>query len=236
MTPSDDDGSYGPLDFRQPDSYRREDFILTKANSRAFDRITGGAWPDGRLVLVGPAASGKTHVATIWTGMSEGLLIPAARLPDLRIGDIPPGTSVAVDDSDLIASHPDLEAPLLHLINYVGEQGGAILMTACQAPTRWGCRLADLGSRLEGAGLVRLHQPDDHTLAAILVKLFADRQIAVPSDVVEYIVPRIERSYSDAVGVVERINHRSLGTGKRITRRLAADVMKEVLLEESSRD
>ncbi len=233
MTRNDDDGSYGPFDFRQPDSYRREDFILTEANSRAFDRITGGDWPDGRLVLVGPAASGKTHLATIWTAMSGGMLIPAAGLPDLPIGDIPPGSCLAIDDSDLVTTRTDLEPPLLHLINYVGEQGGTILMTACQPPSRWACRLADLGSRLEGTALARLYQPDDHMLAAVLVKLFADRQIAVPTSVINYIVPRIERRYSDAVRVVDQINRRSLATGKRISRRLAADVVKEFLAEES---
>ena len=73
--------------------------------------------------------------------------------------------------------------------------------------------------------------PSYRLLRAILVKLFVERQIVIDTSVVEFLVARIERSVDAARRVVELLDREALERGRRITRPLAADVLKR--LEES---
>ena len=51
------------------------------------------------------------------------------------------------------------------------------LLTARTAPHLWGLTLPDLASRMQGTLLTELRAPDDALLSAVLMKLFADRQL-----------------------------------------------------------
>ena len=46
---------------------------------------------------------------------------------------------------------------------------------------------------------VAIRAPDEALIQAVLVKLFADRQLKVDADVIAYVLPRMERSFA-AVG------------------------------------
>jgi chromosomal replication initiation ATPase DnaA len=56
----------------------------------------------------------------------------------------------------------------------------------------------------------------------VLVKLFADRQLAVTPAVVEYLVRRMERSYAAATILVRKLDEAALSTGRPVSRQLAA--------------
>jgi chromosomal replication initiation ATPase DnaA len=88
--------------------------------------------------------------------------------------------------------------------------------------------LADLASRLRAARPVELGEPDDDLLRRVLVKLFADRQLAVDSAVVDYIVVRMERSLQAANALVDDLDREALAAGGAITRRLAAGALARV--------
>ena len=110
-------------------------------------------------------------------------------------------------------------------INALAAAGRPLLMTATRPPRDWGVPLPDLASRLSASALLRLEPPDDALLAAVLVKLFADRQIAVPANVIAYALPRIERSLAAARDFVARIDAASLAQGRPVTRQLAASLL-----------
>ena len=59
--------------------------------------------------------------------------------------------------------------------------------------------------------------PDDELLAAVLVKHFADRQLRVGTDVVDYAVKRMERSFDAVRDLVERLDRQSLRARREIT-------------------
>src|SRR5690606_26287347 len=105
------------------------------------------------------------------------------------------------------------------------EAGTSLLLTARRFPSAWGVRLPDLSSRLKAASIVEIQEPDDVLLAAVLTKLFADRQIDVEQHVVQYLVRRMERSLSSAMDVVARLDIAALEQKTRITRPLAAQVL-----------
>lgn len=211
-------------------AYARADFFRAGSNDLAVRTIDDPAgWPQGKLLLIGPAGSGKTHLAHVWAETAGATLLSGAALgavePDLA------GHAVAVDDADAVAGDPVCEAALFHLHNLVLEGGGRLLLTA-RAPVRdWGLGLPDLASRVAAAHVARLEPADDALLSAVLVKLFADRQIAVPPPLIAYLVTRMERSVAAAGLLVARLDAAALASQRGVTRSLAAEILDSAGLE-----
>lgn len=205
----------------------RDDFFVSPANAEALAAVEGWRdWPGGKLVLAGPEGAGKSHLAHVWAALS-GARIAAAR--DLARADIPrlAERPVAVEDADRIAGDRDAEQALFHLHNLALAEGQALLVTGRDAPGRWGLSLPDLESRLLAARTVRLGPPDDALLAALLAKLFADRQLSPSPDTITYLTRRIDRSFAAAAAVVERLDRAALAGRRPVTRALAAEVLDE---------
>ena len=117
------------------------------------------------------------------------------------------------------------EHGLFHLINAVRGAETQLLLTSRRFPSAWGVALPDLASRLKAAATVEILEPDDLLLAAVITKLFADRQVEVEPHVVQFLVRRIERSLSTAIDVVDRLDRAALEQKTRITRALAAETV-----------
>ncbi|SMR83228.1 DnaA regulatory inactivator Hda [Aliiroseovarius halocynthiae] len=202
-----------------------DDFLVTPSNANAMATIESWEnWPNSKLVLVGDEGTGKTHLTHVWAGLTGAQIIPARDLPQTRVEDLA-GRSIALEDADQIAGQADAENALFHLHNLVLAEGGALLLTARTAPSRWGLTLPDLRSRMEGTTLARLDPPDDMLLSAVLVKLFHDRQITVPLNLIDYLLPRMERSLAEASRVVSVLDQAALSEGRALTRTLAARVL-----------
>ncbi|MBK1697518.1 HdaA/DnaA family protein [Rhodovibrio salinarum] len=220
-----------PLDLPHRPALGREDFLVAEANQTAVAWIDlWPSWPQPALVLHGPAGSGKTHLAQVWRHTSAAAEADATRLlaadpPDL-LGD---GTELLLDDADrVIAEARDravVERRLLHLYNVVRERGGHLLLTARSAPARWELALPDLRSRLQAATCAELGAPDDQLIQAVLIKLFADRQLRVAPEVVRFLLLRMERSFAEAERIVDALDAASLAERKEITVPLARQVL-----------
>jgi chromosomal replication initiation ATPase DnaA len=116
--------------------------------------------------------------------------------------------------------------PLFHLLNLAREHDAFVLLTARTAPASWKVQIADLASRLRSLPVVALRPADDALLRAVLVKLFADRQVAVDESLVAYLVTRIERSVVAARRMVDLLDREGLRLQRPVTRTLAAEVLR----------
>lgn len=213
------------FDLPAREAFRREDFFVSPANAVALAAVDGWKdWPGGKMLLVGPRGSGKTHLARLWAAEAGAAVIPGAELAEADLPGLSSHGAVAVEDAEAVAGHPEREAAFFHLHNLV-VQAGSLLVTATTPPRDWGLGLPDLASRLQAAAVTRLEAPDDALLSAVLIKLFSDRQIAVPPTLIPYLVLRMERSIDAARGLVAELDARSLAGGRPITRQLAAEVM-----------
>jgi chromosomal replication initiation ATPase DnaA len=198
----------------------RDDFLVAGSNADAvawLDRWPD--WPATALALHGPAASGKTHLAQVWRHRS-GAVEAMGRLD-------PPALAAAgavVLDLDA-APGPAEERPLLHLYNLLAERRGHLLLVGREPPARWPVQLPDLSSRLSTAPAVALLPPDDELCAAVMVKLFADRQLRVDADVVGYLVQRLDRSFAAIGAAVAALDEAALAERRPITVPLARAVL-----------
>ncbi|MBA3324229.1 MAG: chromosomal replication initiator DnaA, partial [Rhodobacteraceae bacterium] len=114
-----------------------------------------------------------------------------------------------------------------HLCNRLGAGGGSLMVSGRSAPAFWRLGLPDLASRLATAPVARLEPPDDTLLAAVLVKLFADRGVGVAPATIGFLVARIDRSFAAAEAIVARLDRLALARGRPITLRLAAEALAE---------
>jgi len=203
----------------------REDFFVSPANAEAVAMIEGWqGWPSRKLILAGPAGAGKTHLTHVWAALSGARIIGGHDLPDADIPTLAQGP-VAVEDAHLIAGDRAAEDALFHLHNLTLAEGYTLLITARTAPHLWGLTLPDLASRMQGTLLTELRAPDDALLSAVLMKLFADRQLSPSPDTIPYLARRIERSFDAARETVEALDRAALAQGRAITRSLAARVL-----------
>jgi DnaA regulatory inactivator Hda len=212
----------------------RDDFLVAPCNEEAVAWIDRWPdWPAPALALFGPAGSGKTHLLHVW---AESAGAPVWDARTLTVGDLDArlggARAVALDEAER-ADEPDA---LFHLYNMLREREGSLLLAARAAPARWTFGRADMRSRLAAAPAVELGAPDDALLGAVLVKLFADRQLPVGSDVVSYILGRMTRTFAAAGAVVERLDRLALAERRRITLPLARRALEELESEAGDAD
>ncbi len=215
------------LDLEYRPALGADDFLLAACNRDAvawLDRWPD--WPAPALTIHGPAGCGKTHMAQVWRARSGARIVG-----DITGNGTFAALNVAESDGgcwvvdDLAAGFEERE--FLHFFNMVAERGGHILIAARTAPARWPIALPDLRSRLVAAPAVAIGRPDDGLIGAVLVKLFADRQLHVGAEVLSYMLARMERSFAAAHGLVAALDRHALATRRRVTIPLARDVMEK---------
>jgi chromosomal replication initiation ATPase DnaA len=211
------------FDLPSAEAMTRADYLVAPSNALALQTIERWQdWPGRKLLVIGPEAAGKSHLLHIWAGLADAVILKGEALASTDIAALS-GRAVAVDNADRIG--PD-ETQLFHLHNLV-TTSGALLLTARTPPRDWGLTLPDLVSRMQATPIAQLDAPDDALLSAILVKLFADRQVAVPSNLIPYLVARMPRSIGAARGLVAALDARALAAGRPITRALASEVLEK---------
>ncbi len=203
----------------------RDDFFVSPANALAVAMIEAPwSWPSGKLVLSGPEGSGKTHLAHVWAASTGASIVSAAELADIDVPSLAQAP-VAVENVPEIASDLPAQNALFHLHNQLQAQRHLLLMTGRTAPRHWALSLPDLQSRVEGTSHISLQAPDDMLLAAVLAKLFADRQIAPKADVIPFLLHHMDRSFLAAAGIVDRLDRAALSQGRKVSRKLAGEVL-----------
>ena len=206
------------------ESYAREDFLSGASNEAALTLIE--AWPDWparAVALIGPEGSGKTHLATIWAAAAGARVISGRHLGETDLPGALATGALVVEDAAAVED----ERALFHLINLAREEGAFLLFTARSAPTLWPASLPDLVSRLRALPVVALDASDDSLLRGVLLKVAADRQLALDDSIVRYLLTRIERSPAAARSAVIALDKEALRQGRAPSRALAAEMFRD---------
>lgn len=178
----------------------QKDFFVSKANRDAVSFLDGwSTWPLPAALLIGPAGSGKSHLAAIF-----------ARRANARLWD----------DADRSIS----EEALFHAWNAAMDERRPLLMTARSVPADWNLMLADLKSRLAATPRVQIRSPDDAMLEAVFRKQWRDRGIDASEEVTAYVLSRIERSFEGLAKAVEALDKAAMSQQRALTIPLAREV------------
>lgn len=210
-----------------------EDFLVSQSNSAAVDLVDRWPdWPVGAAVITGPAGSGKSHLANVWRLRSNARCLAAAEVHQDQVLELSKVGALVIEDIDKGTCD---EQALFHLLNLVREQRLAILITSAPAPGELDIKLPDLRSRIRALPVAEIFAPDDALLRAVLVKLFADRQLAVEPNVIDYVLVRMERSTEAAQRLVDTADRLALEMQRAVTRPVAAAALDAMERLEKSR-
>jgi chromosomal replication initiation ATPase DnaA len=219
-----------PLAFEAKRSYAREDFVPGAANEEALALIDAWPqWPARVCAIWGPGGSGKTHLAQIWRAQTDSVVIEPAALTVELVASLAPKAAFLIDNAD------DVEggAPLFHLLNFVNQSDGWLLMTGKEPPQHWPTKVPDLHSRLTAVPGFALDAPDEALMARALLKLFADRQLKLPEAVIGYLVPRLRRSFADAERIAVLIDTLALQQKRNISVEIGGQALRLLEAERS---
>lgn len=209
-------------------AFGREDFLVAPCNAEAVAWIDRWpAWPSPALALYGRPGCGKSHLVQVWRARADAIPFERAALRSEGLADrLGDARAAFLEDAERGLGREEEEA-LLHLYNMLAERGGHLLLTGSDAPARWPLGLRDLASRLRAAPAIAIAPPDEALIRGILVKLFADRQVRVSTELVAYLVARIERSFEAARAMVATLDAQAIAAGKPITIPLARRLLEE---------
>ena len=204
----------------------RDDFLVTAAHDAALRLIDDWPkWPAHAALLVGPPGSGKSHLAKVWQNRSGARIFAPADLTLENVPDLMATKALVVEDMD---QQPFNESALFHALNHARAANGSILMTARTHPAQWNIALPDLASRLRAIPVVTIAAPDDALLRGVLLKLFADRQLAIDETILNFILLRLPRSLEAVRHLVAEIDARAMAQNAAITRPFVARVMQDL--------
>lgn len=208
-----------------------EDFLVGPSNEAAVRLVD--RWPDWSMssaLVVGPAQSGKSHLAHVWQLRSDAAMLTAGELTEEHVPTLMGRTAIVVEDIDRgIGS----DKAMFHLLNLAREQRTSLLVTSRVPAGELVIALPDLRSRLRALAMTEIGAPDQTLLTAVLVKLLADRQITAAPAVVHYLAREVDRSFAAAVRLVEALDRLSLARQRPLTRPLAAEALAEVRASEN---
>ena len=201
----------------------RDDFLVADSNSEAVAIVDQWPnWPSYGAVIIGPAGSGKSHLATVWQQRTNAVIVNAK---DLCIEDLPHllrHKALVVEDLD-IGELP--ERALFHGLNMVIQQSGTILLTTKLLPQ---FTIKDLASRILALPQSHIKTADDALLRGVLVKLFSDRQIAIDEALISFMLTRMPRSLEAARSLVATIDQQALEQGAEVTRVFVSRVLAQI--------
>jgi|SRR5579871_193242 len=180
-----------PLLFPFSPALSREDFIVSPANAEALAYVE--RWPDWTAPvagLYGPAGCGKTHLASIWRTMSGAQMISAR---EVGSADIHLQCARVIEDIDAAQPTEENDSVLFAAMQMAAAHA-PLLLTGLAPPPLWPSVLPDLASRFSALIALPLRIPDEAVLAGLAHKLFADRQLPVPDEVIAHMLLVLERS------------------------------------------
>lgn len=200
-----------------------EDFLVSSSNAAAVALVDRWPdWPHWAAVVAGPEASGKSHLGQVWRLKSGAGVVSAPNLSEAEIAHLEQARALLVEDLDQGIGD---ERALFHLLNMAREHQLTILLTTRRAPGELDIALPDLRSRLRATPLTTIDIPDEALLKSVLVKLFADRQLAVEPHIVGYLALHMDRSMRAANAIVAAADRLALARQRRVTRGIAAEAL-----------
>ena len=212
------------IKFDYDKNLRNEDFYLSKSNKHVFDFLNiWPKWENNFVNVIGEKLSGKTHLMNIFLQKNKGIKFHGKSLRDDDLKKIKIYENIIIEDLS-----SDINEKLLYsLFNLIEQDNKFIIVTSTEPIVNITFDLKDLKSRTKNFILLNIEKPEDDLIFAIILKNLSDRQITLDNKFIEYIVKRIERSYSKIYDFIYKIDQLSLKKKKSIDFKIIKEILGE---------
>ena len=201
------------LNFDQRQNFNYNDFYVSKSNYFAFKLIEKWpSWEKNILNIFGEKFSGKTHLVEIFESKYKAIRIQEKDLNNNIFKSLKLHENVILDNFE----NKSDEKILYSLFNLVDQDNKYLIITSKKPLIEMQFLLKDLASRVKNCLMAEISKPDDELIFALILKNFSDRQISLDKKLIDYIVKRIDRSYSKIKEFIYKVDEMSLKQKKPI--------------------
>ena len=195
------------IKFDYDKNFKNDDFYLSKSNKHVFDFLNiWPKWERNFVNVTGEKLSGKTHLMNIFLQKNKGIKFDSKSLKDDDLKKVKVYEAIIIENLS-----SDIDEKLLYsLFNLIEQDNKFIIVTSTKPIVNITFDLKDLKSRTKNFILLNIEKPDDELIFAIILKNLSDRQIALDDKFIEFIIKRIERSYSKIYDFIYKIDQLSL--------------------------
>ena len=212
------------IKFDYDKNFKNDDFYLSKSNKHVFDFLNiWPKWERNFVNVTGEKLSGKTHLMNIFLYKNKGIKFEGKSLENDDLKKIKIYENIVIEN---LSSDVD-EKLLYSLFNLIEQDNKFIIVTSLKPIVNITFELKDLKSRTKNFILLNIEKPDDDLIFAIILKNLSDRQISLDDKFIEFIVKRIERSYSKIYDFIYKIDQLSLKKKKSIDFKIINEVLGE---------
>ena len=212
------------IKFDYDKNFKNEDFYLSKSNKHVFDFLNKWPkWERNFINIIGEKFSGKTHLMNIFLQKNKGIKFEGKYFQNDDLKKIKIYENIIIENLS-----SDINEKLLYsLFNLVEQENKFIIVTSIKPIFNIAFNLKDLESRAKNFILLNIEKPDDDLIFAIILKNLSDRQISLDDKFIEFIIKRIERSYSKIYDFIYKIDQLSLKKKKSIDFKIIKEVLGE---------
>ena len=210
------------LNFNFKKSFNDHDYYVSDSNYFAFNIVD--KWPKWEkkiLNISGEKFSGKTHLANIFKLKSSALFLNETEISNEIFKKIKLYESIIIDEF----SNTVDENLIYSIFNLVDQDSKYLLINSETPLSEINFKLPDLVSRSKNSLQARINPPDDELIFAIILKNFSDRQIKLEKQIIEFIVNRVERSYSKISEFIYKVDELSLKKKKPINLKTIKEIL-----------
>ena len=212
------------IKFDYEKNFKNSDFVLSKSNKHIYNFLNRWPkWERNFINIIGHKFSGKSHLINIFIKKNKGISINGKFLNEEDLKKIAIYENIIIED---LTSNIN-ENLLYSLMNLIEQDNKYVIITSLNPIVDIDFKLADLKSRAKSFLLLNIEQPDDELIFGIILKNLSDRQILLDKKLIDYIVKRIERSYSKIHNFIYKIDQLSLKKKRSIDFKIIKEVLGE---------
>ena len=211
------------LNFEYKQNFKDEDFYVSKSNYFAFNLINSWPkWEKNFLNISGDKFSGKSHLASIFLKKFKGIKIDANSFKNEKLQEIKIYENIILENFDKNIN----EVLVYSLFNLIDNDNKYLIINSITPINEMNFKLNDLKSRTKNCLFASIEKPDDELMFALILKNFSDRQIIIEKKLIDFIIKRIDRSYSKIFEFIYKIDELSLKKKKPIDFNTIKEVLK----------
>ena len=212
------------IKFDYEKNFEDKDFYISKSNKHIINLLNNWPkWEKNFLNISGEKFSGKTHLINIFLNKFNGIKLDSSSLKDKHLNEIKIYQNIVIEN---LTKEID-ENLIFTLINIIDQDNKYLIVTSEEPIVNIDFNLNDLKSRAKSFLLQNIDKPDDDLIFALILKNLTDRQISLDKKLINYLIKRIDRSYSKIFDFIYKIDEISLKKKKSID----LNIIKEVLGE-----